>query len=107
MRKTIEWMIKGGAPDEDILQCLKLSQEQLSTLYGEHPEMLRPREDAAIEIRAFIEGLEKRAKGYEVEESEVIAVKNGQPVRIRKTKRHVPPSIEAAKLLMRYRSGDW
>jgi len=100
-------MIKGGAPDIDILQGLKLSEEQLSTLYAEHPEMLEPREAASAEARAFIEGLEKRANGYEVEESEIIATKDGKPVRIRKTRRHVPPSIEAAKLLMRYRSGDW
>ncbi len=41
------------------------------------------------------EALYKRAMGYEVEETKVIVSKDGRPVRIEKTKRHIPADIKA------------
>lgn len=41
------------------------------------------------------EALLKRALGYEYEEKEVIAAKNGKPERMRVIKRHVPPDVKA------------
>jgi len=41
------------------------------------------------------EALYKRAMGYEVEETKVVVKKDGTPVRIEKTKRHIPPDIKA------------
>ena len=41
------------------------------------------------------EALHKRAMGYEVEETKVIVSKDGRPVRIEKTKRHIPADLRA------------
>ena len=41
------------------------------------------------------QALYKRAMGYEVEETKVIVSKDGRPIRIEKTKRHIPPDIKA------------
>ena len=41
------------------------------------------------------EALLKRALGYEYEEKEVIASKNGKPERMQVIKRHVPPDVKA------------
>lgn len=41
------------------------------------------------------EALYKRAMGYEVEETKVIVSNDGRPIRIEKTKRHIPPDLKA------------
>lgn len=54
------------------------------------------------------EALLKLASGYEYEEKEVIAGKNGQPERVRITRRHVPPDIRAIDKIEWYKSlGMW
>lgn len=41
------------------------------------------------------QALYKRAMGYEVEETKVIVSKDGRPIRIEKTKKHIPSDIKA------------
>lgn len=43
------------------------------------------------------EALIKRAKGYEYEEIEVTATKDGKPLKVKRTTRHVPPDVNAIK----------
>lgn len=57
------------------------------------------------ELRA---ALLKLAQGYEYEEREVIAGKNGKPERVRVTKRYAQPDMRAIEKIERYRSlGIW
>ena len=42
----------------------------------------------------------KRAIGYEYEEKEITADKTGKPGRVRITKKHMPPDINAIKYIM-------
>ena len=54
------------------------------------------------------EALLKRALGYEYEEKEVIATKNGKPERMRVIKRHVPPDIKAIERIQYLITiGEW
>jgi hypothetical protein len=43
----------------------------------------------------------KRALGYDYEEVEMIASKDGKTTKIKKTKKHVPPDINAMKMYLR------
>lgn len=65
--------------------CLKISENQ------EDLQKLRDVEDA----------LYKRISGYEYEETEVIATKDGKPLKIRKTKKHIPPDVNAIALFLK------
>lgn len=48
------------------------------------------------------------ATGYEVEEKEITAGRNGKPEKVRVTKKHVPPDMGAIKEIARYkRLGLW
>lgn len=47
------------------------------------------------------EALQKKAFGFEYEETEIIASKNGQPGKIKKTKRVVPPDTNALYMLIK------
>lgn len=58
---------------------------------------------SSVQADPLEESLIRRAMGYDVEETEVVATKDGRPIKVRKTKRHIPGSIEACKLLIRYR----
>jgi hypothetical protein len=54
------------------------------------------------------EALLKRAMGYEYEEKEIIADKTGKPGKIKVIKKHMPPDIEAIKLVsIRIKQGNW
>ncbi len=55
------------------------------------------------------EALLKRAKGYDVEEKEVILDKNRKETgKIKVTKKHIPPSVSAIKTIRRMIDlGEW
>ena len=55
------------------------------------------------------EALLRRAKGYEVEEKEVILDKNRKETgKIRVTKKHIPPDLNAIKMIRRMIDrGEW
>ena len=97
------WMIQAGATDADIIRDMGISINQLQIIYDECPELLQIRETNSHTCQQVEGSLLKRAMGYDVEETEVIASKDGRPLKVKKTKRHVPASIEACKLLMHYR----
>lgn len=45
------------------------------------------------------EALLKKATGYEYEETEITASKDGKSSRVKKTKKHMPPDLNAIKYL--------
>jgi len=50
----------------------------------------------------------KKAKGYEYEEKEVIADKNGRPGKVKITKKYMPPDLAAIKTIKRFiDTGRW
>jgi len=104
---VIRFMLKGGASDEQIVRELSLGNDELLECYSKHPELLESRRALDQSFSSIEKILAKCAEGYVIEDSEVIASKDGRPLRVRKTKRNVPASLEACKMLMRYRSGDW
>ena len=54
------------------------------------------------------DALLKRATGYEYEEREVIAGRDGNPERVKVIKRHMPPDVKAIRLIRALRElGQW
>ena len=98
------WMLQAGAADSDIIREVGISGQDLQRIYNEHPEFQQIRKAKHDADQQVEEGLLKRAMGYDVEETEVVASKDGKPIKVKRTKRHVPASIEACKLLMRFRN---
>lgn len=47
------------------------------------------------------EALLKRALGYEYEETEIIATRNGKNTKVKKIKKVVPPDVNALYLLLK------
>lgn len=97
-------MLQAGATDIDIVREVGISDQELQRIFNEHPELQLIRKTKYDADQQVEEGLLKRAMGYDVEETEVVASKDGKPIKVKRTKRHVPASIEACKLLMRFRN---
>lgn len=54
------------------------------------------------ELKSKIEdALLKRALGYEYEETEIVATKDGKNARVKKIKKVVPPDVNALYLLLK------
>ena len=81
MRK--EWL-DGKKPNKIYVHplLLVLGDHALNDLFGDE-------EDSVVNVL--------KEAGYEVEETEIIASKDGRPPKIKKRKRHIPPSLEAAR----------
>ena len=47
------------------------------------------------------EALERLAVGYEFEERKIIADKNGKPQKVEVYKKHIPPDLNALRILLR------
>jgi hypothetical protein len=57
------------------------------------------------EIKA---ALIKRALGYEYEEKEIVATKDGKPGRFKIVKKHMPPSVDAIKFIRHLKNkNEW
>lgn len=97
-------MLQAGAADADIIREVGISDQELQSLYNAYPELQQVRKAKHIADQQMEECLLKRAMGYDVEETEVVASKDGKPIKVKRTKRHVPASIQACKLLMRFRN---
>jgi len=54
------------------------------------------------------EALLKRAKGYDYEEREIIAGKDGEPEKVKVTRRHIPPDLKAIqRIQFLIELGEW
>ncbi len=98
-----------GMTNEEIAKKFKITRETLYQWQKKYPELSdalsRGRDLAVVEIE---ESMFKLAKGYEVEETKIIGTPEKdeagneriRPIRIEKTKKHIPPREGAAKLLL-------
>jgi len=94
----IKWMSRNGATDEDIANEIGISVRQLYRWYKDYPELCHAKEDKLLADMRVEDSLYKLALGYEVEETEIIANKDGRPAQIKKTKKHIPASLKACRM---------
>lgn len=105
--KIVKWMCRNGASDEQIAGEFGISVCQLYRWYRRFPELCQAKESNKLTTDVEVEdSLLKRATGYDVEETEVVASKDGRPLRIKKTKKHIPPDVRACRLWLRNRQPD-
>ena len=107
--KMIKWMCRAGATDEEIASEFGMSVRQLYRWYKLYPELCQAKTAgknfADFEVE---ESLFKRALGYDIEETEVVATKDGKPMRVKKTKKHIPGDVRACRLwLINRQSKRW
>lgn len=61
--------------------------------------------DDALKVK---EALLKRATGYEYEEKEIVADKTGKPGKVKVTKKHLPPDLDAIRtVLSKIERDEW
>ena len=102
----IKWMSRNGLTDREIAQEFGISSRQLYRWYKIYPELCQSKEDKNMADIRVEESLLKLALGYDVEESEVVATNGGRTMQIKKTKRHVPPSLKACRMWLMNRQPD-
>jgi transposase-like protein len=93
--KLIKWLCRAGATDEEIAKELEISARQLYRWYKKYPELCQSKKEKIIADMEVEDSLLKRALGYDVEETQVIATKDGKSAKVRKNKRHIPADITA------------
>ena len=94
--KMIIWMCRTGATDEEIAREFGISVRQLYRWYRSYYELCQAKKEGKEYADCQVEdGLFRRALGYEIDEAEVVASKDGKPSRVKKTKRHIPPDVTA------------
>ncbi len=86
-----------------------MSVRQLYRWYKLYPELCQAKTAgknfADFEVE---ESLFKRALGYDIEETEVVATKDGKPLRVKKVKKHIPGDVRACRLwLINRQSKRW
>ena len=92
-------MCRSGATDEEIAKEFGISVRQLYRWYRTYPELCHAKTGgknfADFEVE---DSLYKRALGYEIEETEVVASRDGKPLKVKKSKRHIPADVRACRL---------
>lgn len=91
-------MALNGATDEIIAKEFGISVRQLYRWYKRYPELCQAKEDKRIADMEVMESVLKLARGYEVDETEVIATQDGRPIQVKKKRKHIPPSLRACRL---------
>lgn len=104
-----------GATDEEIAEAFSISRRTLARWKNDYPSFAealingKTVADAQVEKKLF-----QRAIGYDVKESEnIVEVDkdgNTKPVRVRETKKHIPPDTMAIMYWLNNRSkgtGEW
>lgn len=86
-----------------------MSVRQLYRWYKLYPDLCQAKtagkKFADFEVE---ESLFKRALGYDIEETEVVATKDGKPIRVKKVKKHIPGDVRACRLwLINRQSKRW
>ncbi len=105
--KLIRFLCRAGATDEIVAENLGISVRQLYRWYREHPELCQAKTEGKLLPDIDVEdSLLRRAKGYDVEETEVVASKDGRPVRVKKVKKHIPPDVKACRIWLSNRQPD-
>lgn len=104
-----------GATDQEIADAFGVSARTINRWKRDHASFLKKMgvgkaaADAKVEAALF-----KRAVGYEVEDSETLSETDAsgqqKPLRVKRTKKHIPPDTMAAMYWLNNRarkSGEW
>lgn len=94
--------------DVEMADAMGIARATLSRWKKEHPEFKEAIDTAKMASNAKVEdALFKRATGYEFEETKVIVDDKGKPVKIEKTKKHVPPETTACIFWLKNRDPEF
>ena len=105
--KLIQWLCRAGMTDEEIAQEIGISTRQLYRWYRDYAELCQSKKEAkSIADFEVEDSLYKRALGYEVEEAEVIASKDGKPTKVKRVKKHIPGDVTACIFWLKNRQPD-
>jgi hypothetical protein len=87
---------KGGCTEVELAKKLNISIQTLNEWKETYPELMRLIEENSEYYDDKVEqALIKRALGYEYEETEIVASKDGKTSRVKKIKKEVPPDTSA------------
>ncbi|KGK88030.1 transposase [Clostridium sp. HMP27] len=94
--ETAKKLAKEGCTDEDIAGRLGIGIRTLYDWKKKYPQFMQALKENKDYFDSRVEdALLKRALGYEYEETEIVATKDGKTSKVKKTKRTVPPDVTA------------
>lgn len=89
-------LARDGYIDKEIAKLLGISKKTLNVWKKTYPEFYEALQVGKLEVDLLVEdSLLKRALGYEYEETEVTASKDGKPTKIKKTKKFQAADVTA------------
>lgn len=94
--EEVKSLSKHGCTENELAKKLNISIKTLNEWKETYPELMRVIEESNEYYDDKVEqALIKRALGYEYEETEIVASKDGKTSRVKKIKREVPPDTNA------------
>ena len=100
-------LAKEGYTDEDIAESLGIGIRTLYDWKKKYPQFSQAlKENKDYFDNKVEEALLKRALGYEYEETEIIATKEGKSSKVKKTKKTIPPDVTAIIFWLKNRQPD-
>lgn len=100
-------LAKEGYTDEDIAENLGIGIRTLYDWKKKYPQFSQAlKENKDYFDNKVEEALLKRALGYEYEETEIIATKEGRSSKVKKTKKIIPPDVTAIIFWLKNRQPD-
>ena len=94
-------LARDGYIDTEIAKFLNISKKTLNVWKKTYPDFYSALQAGKLEVDLLVEdSLLKRALGYEYEETEITAtkdgaIKEGKPMRVKKTKKFLAPDVTA------------
>jgi transposase-like protein len=102
-------LAKEGCTDEEIAERLGIGIRTLYDWKKKYPQFMQALKENKDYFDSRVEdALLKRALGYEYEETEIIATKDGKTSKVKKTKKVIPPDTTAIIFWLKNRQpGKW
>lgn len=102
-------LAREGYTDEDIAERLGIGIRTLYDWKKKYPQFSQAlKENKEYFDNKVEEALLKRALGFEYEETEIIATKEGKTSKVKKTKKVIPPDVTAIIFWLKNRQpGKW
>lgn len=103
--EEVKELSKQGYTEIELSKKLNISIKTLRDWKETYPELMRIIEESNEYYEDKVEqALIKRALGYEYEETEIVASKDGKTSKVKKTKKEVPPDTNAIIFLLKNRN---